>query len=58
MFFNNFSELMAMDGHGAYVWAVVLISLLVLSSQIIIPLGRSRRFFVQQRMRLRRESNQ
>ena len=55
MYFEDFPALLAMDGHGTFVWAAAIISLLVMSSQIVTPLLRSRRFFVQQRMQLRRE---
>lgn len=55
MYFESFSALLAMDGHGAFVWAAVVISLVLMSSQIVTPILRSRRFFNQQRMQLRRE---
>lgn len=55
MYFENISALMAMDGHGVFVWAAVLISILLMLSQIVIPLQRTRRFFIQQRMQLRRK---
>ncbi len=57
MYFEGFSALMAMDGHGAFVWAAVIISVLVMASQIAAPMLRSRRFFIQQRMQLRREQS-
>ena len=57
MYFEDFPALLAMDGHGPFVWAAVIISLLVMVSQIITPILRSRRFFVQQRMQLRREQS-
>jgi heme exporter protein D len=57
MYFEDFPALLAMDGHGAFVWAAVIISVLVMASQVITPMLRSRRFFVQQRMQLRREQS-
>ena len=57
MYFADFPALLAMDGHGAFVWAAVIISVLVMSSQIATPILRSRRFFAQQRMQLRRQQS-
>lgn len=57
MYFDSFSALLAMDGHGPFVWAAVIISLLVMASQVITPILRSRRFFVQQRTQLRTEQS-
>ena len=57
MYFEDIPALLAMDGHGAFVWAAVIISVLVMASQVITPILRTRRFFVQQRMQLRREQS-
>ena len=38
MYFASFQDLLAMDGHGIYVWSAVILSLLVLVWLIVVPL--------------------
>ena len=56
MQFDSLAAALAMDGHGAYVWSVVLVAVLVVLQLLIGPALRSRRFMVEQRSVLRRES--
>ncbi|WP_339668374.1 heme exporter protein CcmD [Dasania marina] len=58
MYFENVAALLAMDGHGPYVWAAYGITAVVLLLVIISPLMRKRRLLLQQRMQLRREQLQ
>ncbi len=55
MYFDSFSALLAMDGHGPFVWAAYGITTFVLVSLVVNPLLRKRRFMIQQRMQIRRE---
>jgi heme exporter protein D len=55
MYFENFSALISMDGHGPYVWSAYGVTAIVLVLLIINPILRKRRFIMQQRMQLRRE---
>lgn len=40
--FDNFSHLLNMDGHGAYVWAAVAVTVLLMTWLIINPLLQGR----------------
>ena len=40
--FDNFSHLLNMDGHGAYVWAAVVVTVLLMTWLIIKPLLQGR----------------
>ena len=55
MYFESLSALLAMDGHGSFVWSAYAIAALVLASLVLSPLRKKRRFFLQQRQQLRRE---
>lgn len=55
MYFDSFSDLIAMDGHGPYVWACYSIALVVISFNVISPLLRKKQFIQEQARRLRRE---
>jgi heme exporter protein D len=57
MYFDSFQSLLAMDGHGSYVWAAYAITALVLTCLVVNPLLKKRRFFVQQRMQIRRANS-
>ena len=57
MYFNDFASLLAMNGHGVYVWTAVIITLLIMLSQIVAPLVKTRRFFRAHRRRWRGELN-
>ena len=43
MVFESFAELMAMDGHGPYVWAAYAITLVTLVALVVQPLAAKRR---------------
>lgn len=55
MYFDSFSALLHMDGHGAFVWAAYGITLAVIVALVVSPLLKQRRFFIIQRMQLRRD---
>lgn len=57
MYFENLSQLIAMDGHGPYVWAVYVMALIMVLWLVISPLRIKRRFFIEEKARLRRETN-
>jgi heme exporter protein D len=38
MYFSSVQELLAMNGHGVYVWSAVIISLLVLAWLLVAPI--------------------
>ena len=42
MYFDSFSELWAMAGHGPYVWSAYAISAVVLVGSIVLPIRRYR----------------
>lgn len=43
MHFDNVGELVAMAGHGPYVWSAYLVTLLVMAWLVVSPLRRKRR---------------
>ena len=43
--FDNFSHMLNMDGHGAYVWAAVVVTVLLMTWLIINPLLQGRNVF-------------
>ena len=42
MQFDNVQQLLIMDGHGAYVWSAIFVSICVLIGLIIKPLSQHR----------------
>ena len=59
MYFENWQALLAMDGHGPYVWAAYAISVAVLIALVVMPLRRQRKFERdQQQWRRRQQSAQ
>ena len=54
MYFDSFAAVLAMDGHGAFVWSAYLISLLVVAAMILLPLRRQRTILRQLGAELRR----
>jgi len=54
MNFDSFGEFLAMGGHGFYVWWSYLLTAVVVAWILVWPLWRRRRFFEEQRGRLRR----
>ncbi len=57
MAFESFAELLAMGGHGAYVWSAYGVALGILVWNIYLPL-RVRRQFLRQQARLARRGGE
>ena len=55
MQFDSIAAALAMDGHGIYVWSVVVVSILVTAGLLLQPSLSARRFIDEQRSHLRRE---
>ena len=55
MYFDSLSDLLTMNGHGAYVWAVYGVATFIIAGLAISPLARRRRFVREEMQRLRRE---
>jgi heme exporter protein D len=55
MQFDSLAAALAMEGHGAYVWSVYLIAVLVVTFLLLGPVLRSRRILLERRGDLRRE---
>jgi len=47
MYFDSFNALLTMDGHGVFVWTAYLITILVITSILVAP-GRRRKKFLRQ----------
>lgn len=58
MFFESFAELLAMDGHGPYVWSAYAITLATLIVLVMQPLAAKRRQLRELRGFLRRTEEQ
>jgi len=60
MYFESWSALLTMDGHGVYVWSAYFISLSVLALLVWWPLSRNKRFFsrLARRQKLTSQENQ
>jgi heme exporter protein D len=56
MYFDSLEALLAMEGHGPYVWAAYGITLLVLALVLSAPGRRRRRLLREVRGELRREA--
>ena len=55
MQFDSLQAALQMDGHGSYVWFVVVVSIVTLALMLIMPVLRKRQIMTQQRGLLRRE---
>ncbi|MEH6358460.1 MAG: heme exporter protein CcmD [Pseudomonadales bacterium] len=55
MYFADFSEFIAMGGHGLYVWVAYGTAALVFAFNLVTPVLKRKRFFVEQARQLRRE---
>lgn len=55
MQFETFSDFIQMGGHGAFVFSVYLISVLVLIGNVVHPMLKKRRFYFDQAARQERE---
>ena len=49
MQFDSIAAALAMDGHGVYVWAVVVVTVLVSAGLLLLPTLSARRFLAEQR---------
>ena len=57
MYFKSFDALIAMDGHGAFVWAAYLITLLVVATILVAPRRRQKKFLNQLAGELKRSQS-
>lgn len=57
MQFESLADLFFMGGHGVFVWAVYGVAFLILAVMVSVPVRRSRHFFTQQSMLIRREQS-
>jgi len=55
MYFDSVGAALAMDGHGVYVWFIVIVSWALIGSLLVLPILSGRRFLLQQQGLLRRE---
>ncbi|WP_027857809.1 heme exporter protein CcmD [Marinobacterium jannaschii] len=55
MSFNSFSEFLAMDGHGLYVWLSYAIAATIVTINLVSPLLRKKQLKAELLRRLRRE---
>lgn len=58
MSFDNFGELLAMGGHGQYVWTSYGLALVILLFNIARPLMLNRRIVAERKRQLLREMDQ
>lgn len=56
--FANFADFIAMNGHGSYVWAAYLITLVALVILVWLPIQQQRAFFQRQRRQQQRAGQQ
>ena len=50
MQFDSLAAALAMDGHGVYVWSVVVVSTLIAGALLLLPALAARRFLEEQRV--------
>lgn len=55
MYFDSFSDFIAMGGHGLYVWLAYGIALVVVSFNVLSPILRKQKFMAEYQRRLKRE---
>ncbi|WP_421866662.1 heme exporter protein CcmD [Motiliproteus sp.] len=55
MFFDSFSDFLAMGGHGFYVWLAYGIAVAIIVYNVVSPLLRKKQFIEQHKRRLKRE---
>ncbi|MBY4675977.1 heme exporter protein CcmD [Marinobacterium arenosum] len=56
MSFDSFSEFLAMDGHGLYVWLSYAIALVVILVNLVSPVLARKQLLSELARRLRREA--
>jgi len=57
MYFDSIESLIAMDGHGAFVWAAYLITVLVVATILVAPGRRQKKFLRQLAGELKRSQS-
>jgi heme exporter protein D len=55
MYFDSFSEFLAMGGHGLYVWIAYGLTAVIFIFNLITPIFKRKRIIVEQTRQLRRE---
>ncbi len=55
MYFDNFTALLHMDGHGFYVWLAYAVALCVILGLLLIPGMQKRRFVRAYRQTIKRQ---
>jgi heme exporter protein D len=55
VYFQTFSELMYMDGHGPFVWSAYFITLAAVALMLILPRRRQRKLLQQMAGEIRRQ---
>jgi len=55
MYFDNFSDFLAMGGHGLYVWVAYGLTAVIFIFNVITPIFKRKRLIVEQTRQLRRE---
>ncbi|MEZ5523920.1 MAG: heme exporter protein CcmD [Pseudomonadales bacterium] len=55
MYFESFSDFLAMGGHAKYVWIAYGIALVVFAFNILAPIIKRKRLMAEQARQLRRE---
>jgi len=55
MYFDSFSEFLAMGGHGLYVWVAYGLTAVIFIFNLITPIFKRKRLIVEQTRQLRRE---
>ncbi len=55
MYFDSFTDFIAMGGHGLYVWLAYSIALAVIAFNVLSPMLRKKQFVAEYQRRLKRE---
>jgi len=55
MYFDSFSEFLAMGGHGKYVWIAYGLGAVIFALNLVAPMLKRKRLVVEQTRQLRRE---
>jgi len=56
LYFESIAALIAMEGHGPFVWSSYAVALLVIVGLLMVPVRRERRLRRQLQLRLQREA--
>lgn len=54
MYFDSFQAVLAMNGHGVYVWTAYFVTIVMIAIILIVPIVRRRRFLRQLAAQLKR----